>query len=325
MGSITVHVRSLVWFSAGAVATLLSVVLLTTAWSVDAAPEAPGAGTESTFVPVSPCRLADTRSGTDRVGDVATLGPASISTFGAVGTVGQCKVIPQGAISVSLNVTALNATEQTFLTFWPEGERPTVASLNPAPGEPPTPNAVVVGLSASGTFDVYNDLGSVDIVMDINGYYTADGLEATSNRLGSLPIGAFTPGIGHLLCTEWSAAYRCLDVSDEATAAYLAGVSYDVDTKNFPNGTRFRLKVGVSGSEPATSCFRLWAYSTKSVVADSEFCVDNAANIQIGLWAGTGISQPIDLPTGRDQYIIQARTSVPGRISTDGNVLLAES
>ncbi len=79
--------------------------------------------------------------------------------------------IPVGAISLSLNVTTVGATSQSFLTIWAGGTRPDASSLNPSPGAPPTPNAVTVDLSVDQTFDIYNNLGNVNVVVDINGYY----------------------------------------------------------------------------------------------------------------------------------------------------------
>ncbi|MEP4648846.1 MAG: hypothetical protein ABJ314_01570 [Ilumatobacter sp.] len=79
--------------------------------------------------------------------------------------------VPVGAISLSLNVTTVGATSQSFLTIWAGGTRPDASSLNPSPGAPPTPNAVTVDLSVDQTFDIYNDLGNVNVVVDINGYY----------------------------------------------------------------------------------------------------------------------------------------------------------
>ena len=51
-------------------------------------------------------------------------------------------------------------------------DRPSASSLNPSPGQPPTPNAVNTQLSSGGEFSIFNRAGSVDVIVDINGYYT---------------------------------------------------------------------------------------------------------------------------------------------------------
>jgi hypothetical protein len=123
------------------------------------------------FVPITPCRLMDTRPAF-QVGSRGTpLGPGETYSVAGTGTVGQC-TIPAGATGLQLNVTAVNASLLTYLTLWPAGQtRPTASSLNPAPGQPPTPNAVTASLGG-GQFSIYNLQGTVDVIADVVGYYT---------------------------------------------------------------------------------------------------------------------------------------------------------
>ena len=130
------------------------------------------------FVPITPCRVLDTRP-TSQVGPRST--PLSENLAISVATrdnPGNCQTggvptIPFGASGVALNVTALNATAPTFLTIFPSdaAARPDASNLNPQPGQPPIPNAVVTDLSPGFKFDVYNAFGSVDVIVDIAGYY----------------------------------------------------------------------------------------------------------------------------------------------------------
>ena len=118
----------------------------------------------SAFVPITPCRLADIRPDTIGAGDTMT--------FDGWGSTGDC-TLPTGTTGLALNVTAVGATQQTNLRFYPTGTpTPETANLNPTPGAPPTPNAVNVALSTAGQFDVYNRFGDVAIVIDVMGYYT---------------------------------------------------------------------------------------------------------------------------------------------------------
>ncbi|MFN3255807.1 MAG: hypothetical protein ACE37B_08925 [Ilumatobacter sp.] len=162
----------------GAVVAALCVAVATTA------PIGVGAASDdgATFVPISPCRLVDTRPSPNRVGPLAAWGPGETKVVEAHGSNGQC-VLPADAVGLSLNVTALAATRQTFLTFWPDGSIPLAASLNPALGEPPTPNAVTTQLSATGSFRIYNDVGNVQVVIDVNGYHTTTPLDSLEARL----------------------------------------------------------------------------------------------------------------------------------------------
>ena len=97
-------------------------------------------GERAVYVPISPCRLADLRPAPDTVGPrTAPLGPGETYTLDGWGSIGNC-TLPSGAAALSLNVTALNATANTNLRFFPAGIAvPTAANLNPAPGQPAVP------------------------------------------------------------------------------------------------------------------------------------------------------------------------------------------
>lgn len=129
-------------------------------------------GEKAIFQPISPCRMADTRSGEFNVGDKSTpLGAAEVWTLSAASATGNCPAFA-GASALELNVTALDATDPTFITLFPAGEAlPTASNLNPVPGQPPTPNSVTVTLNDSGAFTAYNAFGSVNVVIDVVGYY----------------------------------------------------------------------------------------------------------------------------------------------------------
>ena len=130
------------------------------------------AGDRPVLVPIEPCRLADTRAAATVGPKASPLGPGETHTIDVQGPGTGCTGdVPAAASSLALNVTSVGATQQTFLTIWSGGPRPLASSLNPSPGAPPTPNAVTVELSPAGTFDVYNEAGSVDVLVDVVGYY----------------------------------------------------------------------------------------------------------------------------------------------------------
>jgi hypothetical protein len=127
----------------------------------------------SVLVPVSPARLLDTRPNSATVDGlfqgVGRLGPGQALKLGVAGRGG----VPANATAVVMNITAIDPTAATFLTLWPFGQpQPLASSLNPTPGQPPTPNLVTIGLGG-GAVNIYNLSGSVDIVADVTGYFTA--------------------------------------------------------------------------------------------------------------------------------------------------------
>ena len=129
-----------------------------------------------TFVPITACRVMDTRPAFQVGPRSAPLGPGDTYTVSAHGDNGDCVGIPASATALSMNVTAVGASAATFLTIWATGiAQPDSSSLNPSPGQPPTPNAVTTNLNASGQFDIFNRFGNVHVLADINGYYVDHG------------------------------------------------------------------------------------------------------------------------------------------------------
>jgi hypothetical protein len=133
---------------------------------------AAGSSKASALVPITPCRLLDTRSGADNVGDRSTpIGHGETFVVPVWGSHGKC-TIPAGATGVSLSVTIVNPTAASFLTvFPPDAPRPLASSMNWMPGQAPTPNGVTAPLSRDGRMAIYNLAGSVDVLVDIVGYY----------------------------------------------------------------------------------------------------------------------------------------------------------
>jgi hypothetical protein len=128
-------------------------------------------GTKTVLVPITPCRIIDTRPAFQVGLKSSPLGPGEILKIAGRGTSGQC-TIPGDAVGLSLNVTTVGATLPTFLTVWATGAtQPNASNLNPTPGAPPTPNAVTTELSSGGEFNIYNLQGNVHVFADVNGYY----------------------------------------------------------------------------------------------------------------------------------------------------------
>lgn len=135
--------------------------------SVSGAP----AANASSFVPITPCRLFDTRAA-QPVGTRATpLGPGETFTTAVWGSNGNC-AIPTGAMGVSISVAIINPTAASYLTVFPaDAVRPLSSNLNWVAGQAPTPNAVTAMLSADGRLSMFNLNGTVDLLVDIVGYY----------------------------------------------------------------------------------------------------------------------------------------------------------
>ncbi|MEL6890950.1 MAG: glycosyl hydrolase family 28-related protein [Actinomycetota bacterium] len=130
-------------------------------------------GERAVYHPIIACRLTDTRD-EFQVGPRDTpLGPGETLTIAARGANGNCAAddLPDDATALQLNVTALEATLPTFLAITPDGSTDT-SSLNPVPGQPPTPNGVTTPLDDDGAFKVFNLQGEVQLIIDVVGFYS---------------------------------------------------------------------------------------------------------------------------------------------------------
>ena len=154
-------------------------------------------GDRPVLVPIETCRIADTRAAPNTVGPKSTpLAAADTMTVNAQQAGTDCTgQIPATATALSLNITALNATSNSFITIWPDGDRPTASTLNPEPGTRVF-NAVTTELAADQTFQIYNNRGDVDVFVDINGYYdnhNHDDLYPQKTATIIVPPSAFAP------------------------------------------------------------------------------------------------------------------------------------
>jgi hypothetical protein len=123
--------------------------------------------TGSTYEPVPPSRIVDTRNGTGT--PAASLAGGETRTITVAGVGG----VPGSGISgVVVNVTAVAPTAGSFLTVYPTGvSQPVASNLNFGPGQN-IPNLVFVKVGPGGAINLYNDKGHVDVIFDVVGWYT---------------------------------------------------------------------------------------------------------------------------------------------------------
>lgn len=114
------------------------------------------------FVPVTPCRLVDTRQTHDPI-------QGGTSQSFIVPQLGGCD-IPTSALAYSLNVTVAPHRPLGYLTIWPNGEQqPTVSTMNSPDGRVKA-NAAIVPAGFQNAVNVYAT-DTTDVILDINGYF----------------------------------------------------------------------------------------------------------------------------------------------------------
>ncbi|MER6591673.1 hypothetical protein ABT214_07455 [Micromonospora purpureochromogenes] len=141
------------------------------------------------FTPLSPTRIADSRSG--------------LGTSGALGA-GETRKITAPAVvtstteALAMNVTAVAPTRNTVITVWPADTdlaKPGVSNLNPAAGQVVS-NAVLGGIGPQDAFNVHNLTGSVNLVADVVGrFYLYSGTASTTALAGRQPLAVRGTGV----------------------------------------------------------------------------------------------------------------------------------
>jgi len=121
---------------------------------------------------LAPCRLVDTRAGQG-----PTIADSTTRSFRVQGV---CQV-PVGAKAVAVNVTAVGATAQGFLTVFASGTtQPATSNLNFAAGLALGNGAIVTladqsqfmnDLSVMAKMTTLNSGNHVDVIIDVTGYF----------------------------------------------------------------------------------------------------------------------------------------------------------
>jgi 2',3'-cyclic-nucleotide 2'-phosphodiesterase (5'-nucleotidase family) len=156
------------------------------------------------FTAMTPVRVLDTRNG---IG-----GPEAPLLAGDVRILDLSAVVPVGADAVVLNLTGTNVTSHTYVTAWPDGDaRPNASNLNLSPGQT-QPNLVTVALGPARQIDLFNHVGSVDLIADLAGYY-ALGTGAGYTAMMPQRVLDTRNGVGGPTTPLFAGTVRTLDLS----------------------------------------------------------------------------------------------------------------
>ena len=116
----------------------------------------------SRFVPITPKRIVDTRS---------KLGASAIGSGKTTAITPPASLLDENTTALSMNITAVRPTASTYLTLWPAGvEQPTVSNINPHVGQT-VANGATTLLGLGRKFDVFNHLGTTNLIVDVGGVF----------------------------------------------------------------------------------------------------------------------------------------------------------
>jgi len=121
------------------------------------------------FVPVTPCRVADTRNADGLFGGPPIAGGSSRDFPVPLSSCG----IPPDAQAYALNISVVPHGFLGHLTVWPTGlTMPSIALLNSHDGRIKN-NAAIVGAGLDGSVSAYVT-DTTDLIIDVNGYFVSD-------------------------------------------------------------------------------------------------------------------------------------------------------
>jgi hypothetical protein len=134
------------------------------------------------------------------LGTLALGAPVAANTSVPVTVTGGATGVPSTATAVVLSATADFGTSPSFLTVYPAGiTMPTVSNVNFTAGEA-VANRVTIAIGTAGQIEVYNHTGTVNVDIDVDGYYASSGsvfvpitpVRVADTRTASL-VGTETP------------------------------------------------------------------------------------------------------------------------------------
>ena len=201
------------------------------------------------FVPVTPCRLLDTRP---QYGGNGPIQGGTFQTFD-LPQLAQTKGCADlsSAAAYSLNIAVVPSGPLGYLTVWPtNGSRPGVATLNSLDGRIKA-NAAIVRAGSAGAVSVYVT-NTTNVIIDIDGYFAP----VTEFHVGLLSADTLPRG-GHAQVNFPSRAGSRHSFSGQTTAGFPSAIEHLQHTEHgagvfaeLGSGTlpRPRASVGISGS-----------------------------------------------------------------------------
>jgi hypothetical protein len=203
------------------------------------------------FVPVTPCRIADTRNANGLFGGPSLAGQ-STRNFPVPGS--SCN-IPTTAAAYSLNVTVVPNGTLGYISIWATGQaQPLASTLNSIDGRIKSDAAIVPAGTGGGISVFATD--TTDVILDINGYFvptTVPGAlafyQVTPCRVADTRNVSGTLG-GPSLAGGQTRSFPVLSVCNIPSSAQ----AYSLNFTAIPQGTLGYLSVWPTGqSQPLVS------------------------------------------------------------------------
>lgn len=245
-------------------------------------------GERTVLVPTEPCRLVDTRP-SSQVGTTSTLQEDAAVVIDVHGEQGECD-IPDTASGVSLNVTAVDPSNQTNIRIYPtpdDDSVPLTANLNPFPGLPQEFNSVITDLNDEGQFSVYNRFGTVDVVIDLVGFYadhTHDDRYYTEDEIDAVfPLIVFETADADTTGLTTAAAILTAEVTAPSAGAIFAESVVTVTNGGAAAVVSCSISLDVAMDTESTQTQTMAANAVDDLSAMTVYLVDADETVEVSL------------------------------------------
>lgn len=121
------------------------------------------------FTPLGPIRIFDSRSAYRGLNESTSGRRVAADQVVRIKIAGE-RGIPAGAKAVSVNITATDVVNASYLTVYPCGTRPNTSNVNIVASQFVTANGAMIKLSGEGDLCVYSK-NAVHVIVDINGVW----------------------------------------------------------------------------------------------------------------------------------------------------------
>ncbi len=240
------------------------------------------------FVPVTPCRVADTRNPNGAFG-----GPVMAAGTSREFPIPQSPCgsgIPSNVAAYSLNVTVVPVAQLGYLTIWPSGQpQPLVSTLN-SDGRVKANAAIVPAGSGDRGVNVFVT-DSTHVVIDIDGYFVPDG--TSSSSLQFYPLApcrvADTRQTNSFIAANTSQQFP---VRSSPCSVPSSALAYSLNFTAVPHGTLGFITVWPTGqSQPLVSTLN----SSTGVVTANAAIVPAGAGGDVSVFADDDTDLVIDI------------------------------
>jgi spore germination protein YaaH len=263
---------------------------------------------------LTPSRILDTRTVGGPVGP-GQVRPAQVTGRGGVPDTGVAAVV--------LNVTVTNVTQSSYLSIYPAGvARPLASNLDYGPGQT-VANLVEVPLGVKGQVSLYNNGGSANVILDVQGWISIVWMNSGSagqfqalpparildTRTTGGPIGANqtrdlqVTGQGGVPAAGVVAVVVNLTVTSPTAAGYLTAYPSGatrpvVSNLNFTPGQTVPNRAVVTLSSTGTATLYNFSGSTHVVVDVAGWFSDSTTTAATSVFTGLPPTRILDTRTG---------------------------